>query len=297
MTITPEFLVVGAQKAGTTSLWVYLRQHPELFLAAQKEPHFFCGTGDGRPPPWTAPGDAALMAHMTFDPEAYAAWFADAGDRVRGEMSTMYLHDPAVPARVVAANPQVRIVVLLRDPVARAYSAWWMWRRARLEPLEFADALAAEPERRASGWGPNFAYRGIGRYAEHLERWRAVLPAEQMLVLRSDALRDDRLTTVQSVFGFLGVDPTFVPDVAREVNDGSGARPRTAPRGRHPLRAARMRARRLVPRAWQREPGPPPLPRHRPPIDRGVAAALRASYADDVRRTEALLGWDLRDWR
>ena len=211
----PDFLVVGAQKAGTTSLHTYLRQHPALFLTTQKEPHFYCAPGDGRPPPWTGPGDAPLLAHMTFDPARYAALFADAGDRRRGEASTMYLNDPGAPPRVVAANPDVRVVAVLRDPVERAYSAWWMWRRARLEPLSFADALDAEPTRLAAGWSPNFAYAGIGRYAEHLQRWRDAVGPTQMLVLHSDDLRHDRLATVQSVFAFLGVDPAFTPDVQR----------------------------------------------------------------------------------
>lgn len=295
--IAPDFLVIGAQKAGTSSLYAYLRQHPELFLAARKEPHFFCSPGDGRPPPWTATADARIMEVMIFDPDRYATLFADAGNRPRGEGSTMYLVDPDAPARVVAANPAVRVVVLLRDPVERAYAAWWMWRRARLEPLEFAAALEAEPERMASGWGPNFAYRGGSRYGEHLQRWRSVLDPSQMLVLRTEALRTDRLATVQSVFAFLGVDSGFAPDVRREHNRGSGPRPHSPPRGRHPLRSARVRARRLVPRSWWTNPPPELLPRRRPAIDPDVAARLRASVAEDVRRTEALLGWDLSAWR
>ncbi|MFM8302915.1 MAG: sulfotransferase domain-containing protein, partial [Actinomycetota bacterium] len=239
----PDFLIVGAQKAGTSSLYAYLRQHPGLFLSARKEPHFFCSPGDGRPPPWTGDADAQVMQVMTFDPDRYAALFADAGGRPCGEASTMYLVDPDVPARVVAANPDVRVVVLLRDPVERAYAAWWMWRRDRLEPLEFATALEAETARTASGWGPNFAYRGGGLYAEHLQRWRHVLGPDRMLVLRTEALRTDRLATVQSVFTFLGVDAGFAPDVRREHNRGSGPRPHGPPRGRHPLRSARVRAR------------------------------------------------------
>jgi len=293
----PDFLLIGAQKAGTSSLWTYLRQHPDLFLPAQKEPHFFCGPGDGRPPPWRGPGDHALLARLVFDPEEYAALFAGAGGRRRGEASTMYLNDPDVPARVVAANPAVRVVVMLRDPVTRAHSAWWMWRRARLEPLDFVEALAAEPARLAAGWSPTVAYDGISRYAGHLARWREAIGADRFLALRSDALRHDRLATVQSVFAFLGVDPTFVPTLDHEANDGSVPGPRTAPLGRHPLRSLRVATRRLVPPPWRRTTGLEEAPRRRPPLDSAVRERLRASYADDVARTEAMLGWDLPDWR
>ena len=293
----PDFLIIGAQKAGTTSLHAYLGQHPEVFLPVRKEPHFFCAPGDGGPPPWRGPADLAVRWALTWDPDRYADLFADAAGRTTGEASTMYLVDPAVPDRVVAANPAVRVIVVLRDPVARAHSAWWMWRRARLEPLDFAEALAAEARRCADGWGPNYAYRANGRYGEHLARWRGVLDPAQMLVLRDDDLRHARRATVQAVFAFLGVDDTFVPDLDRELN-GHGAQPdvrRHHPR--HLVRAARVRARRMVPPVWRRSTWPAPLPRHRPPIPLAVEADLRNGYADDVAATETILGWDLSAWR
>lgn len=293
----PDFLIIGAQKAGTTSLHAYLGQHPEIFLPVRKEPHFFCAPGDGGPPPWFGPVDLAVRRALVWDPDGYADLFADAAGRTTGEASTMYLVDPAVPGRVVAAIPTVRVIVVLRDPVTRAHAAWWMWRRARLEPLDFAEALAAETRRCADGWGPNYAYRANGRYGEHLTRWRDVLDPAQMLVLLDDDLRHARRRTVQEVFAFLGVDDTFEPDLDRELNVGGGRSDGRRLHPRHLVRAARSRVRRAVPPAWRRSTRPAPLPRRRPPIPPAVAADLRTGYADDVAATEELLGWDLSAWR
>jgi hypothetical protein len=119
----PHFLVIGAPKSGTTSLHAYLIQHPELFLPKFKEPHYFCTQGDGTPLAWLSESGEPRPGFIN-DPVAYAALFAEAGSRLTGESTNSYLSDPAVPARVVPANPDERIIAILRDPVARAISAW-----------------------------------------------------------------------------------------------------------------------------------------------------------------------------
>jgi hypothetical protein len=300
----PDFLVIGAQKAGTTSLFTYLRQHPGLHLSPKKEPHFFCGPGEDRPPAWTGPVDRVVLGRSVFDRADYRALFADAGDRRTGEMSTGYLVDPTVPARVVAANPEVRVVALLRDPVARAYSAWWMWRRGRWDGLDFAAALAAEDDRLARGWGWHYAYRRTGLYGEHLHRWRHAVGADRVLAVRSTDLDHDRLATVQRIFAFLGVDPDFTPDVSGEHNVLDPERLRTsrapeAARAAGAGRPARLGpAKRLVGAVVRTtrtiRSGVRTAPAERPPIDPAVREALAAAYADDRRRTAEMLGWD--DW-
>jgi hypothetical protein len=301
----PDFLVIGAQKSGTTSLYTYLRQHPGLCLSPKKEPHFFCGPGGGTPPAWTGPVDRVVLGRSIFDPARYAELFADAGDRPTGEMSTGYLVDPAVPARVVAANPEVRVVVLLRDPVLRAYSSWWMWRRSRWDGLDFAAALAAEDDRLAQGWGWHYAYRRTGMYGEHLTRWRAAVGADRLLAVRSTDLDHDRLETVQRIFAFLGVDPAFVPDVAvvRNVADPERLRAGRAdgPGGPDDRSGPPVRlgpAKRLVGAAVRTtrtlRTGVRTAPPERPALDPGLRATLDAQYAEDRVRTAEMLGWD--DW-
>jgi len=302
----PDFLVIGAPKAGTTSLFSYLRQHPGLHLSPRKEPHFFCGAGDDRPPTWTGPIDRVVLDRSIFDRAGYAALFAGADGRPVGEASTSYLVDPAVPARVAATNPEARVVALLRDPVDRAYSAWWMWRRDRWDGLDFGAALAAEDDRLARGWGWHYAYRRTGMYGEHLDRWLGTLGAGRVLAIRSTDLDHDRLATVQRVFAFLGVDPAFVPDVSLVRNVADPARIQAIvdeepdrrselrvgpPGGLGPVKrliGATVKTMRTV------RTGVRTAPRVRPPMDPDVRAALTAHYADDRRRTAALLGWD--DW-
>ncbi len=295
----PEFLVIGAQKSATTTLWRYLGQHPELFVARLKEPHFFCTPADGTPPRWGDRAHATLLPKLPTTAEAYQALFASAGGRRRGECSTMYLSDPAVPARVAAANPEVRIVAVLRDPVERAYSAWWMYRAKGDEPKSFAGALADEERRMARGWGLPMAYRTNSCYATHLARWRAVIDPAQMLILRYEDLVGDRQAALDRIFQHLGVSADFV--VEAEVVENAARRPRGSARRRWwlahlaPLRAS---AHRLLPGpvvdGLERRLRPPSTI---PPMDPRDGDRLRASLLGEIERLEVDLGWDLTAWK
>jgi len=260
----PDFLVIGAQKAGTTSLFTYLRQHPGLHLSPRKEPHFFCGPGEDRPPAWTGPVDRVVLGRSVFDRDDYRALFADAGDRRTGEMSTGYLVDPTVPARVVDANPEVRVVALLRDPVARAYSAWWMWRQGRWDGLDFAAALAAEAIRTAGeherlGADPSavshahrhHTYVAQGCYADALARWFAAYGRDAVHVIVCDELFSDPTATMGRLYRDLGLPDHALGD-PRVHNDAAGAA-----------------------------------------MDPATRAWLVERYRDEVRHLEELLGRDL----
>jgi hypothetical protein len=186
--ILPAFLLVGAQRAGTTSLFYSLRRHPHVARPATKEVHFF---------------DDQYWRGVDW----YRSFFATSaerrlarlrgGDLVAGEATPYYLFHPAVPERVAATIPSVRLVVLLRNPVDRAYSHYRKMRRMSLERLSFEDALDAEEERLAgeeerlladpryrSNHHRRHAYVGRGLYADQLERWLTHLPRD-FLGLRS----------------------------------------------------------------------------------------------------------------
>ena len=204
--LAPDFIIAGAQKAGTTSLYNYLAQLPDLFVPTVKEPHFYCGPGDGSFPPWNDERRDDLYRQFVLDPRAYTALYADAGDRPRGDGSTMYIVDAPARGRLIAANPDLKVITVLREPAERAYSAWRMWRRAGLEPLSFSDAIAAEPERRARGEGPARAYVEIGRYATQLDAWDALIRPGNLLVIATSDLDRDTGGTVADVAEFLGID-------------------------------------------------------------------------------------------
>lgn len=202
----PRFLGIGALKAGTSTLHALLSTHPGLaFPASRKEVMFF-------------------DRHWERGLDWYAAHFADAGDRIPGEITPSYLYDPAVPARVASTLPDVRLFAVLRDPVARAVSQWRFHRQETAEALDLATFLSAHPNAVARG-----------RYAEQLERWLDHHPRERLLLLTSDALATDPARVVREVLRHVGADPTFVPP-------NLGARRNESGTPRHPLLRAAARS-------------------------------------------------------
>jgi hypothetical protein len=200
----PDFLIIGAQKAGTTALYAYLRRHPAITGPSWKEVSYFdrhYGRG--------------------------AAWYrGNFPNRVRargklvGEASPSYIFHPLGPERVKALVPEARLVALVRNPVDRALSHYHHEVALGREPLRFEDALDAaedrlrgEEERLAAdlnyfsrAWWSH-AYKSRGRYAEQLERWLAVFPREQLLILPSEDLGGEPERTHARVLDFLGAAP------------------------------------------------------------------------------------------
>ena len=200
----PDFLIIGAQRAGSSSLFAYVCAHPRVAEPTHKEIHFF---------------DNNWFRGL----EWYRRYFplrARMSGRITGEASPYYLFHPAVPARVAETLRDVRLIAVLRDPVERAYSAYQLARRQGHESLEFEEALAREDERLAgeeermladahylSGPHRRLSYRTRGLYADQLERWYEHVPREQLLVVRSEDLFADPAATLQTVFEFLGLEP------------------------------------------------------------------------------------------
>lgn len=219
----PDFLVIGTKRGGTTSLYNYLQQHPSLLglfpqpRGRKSTDHFFAS--GGRSERW-------YRSH--FHTEAYRARVARReGERpLGGEASPYYLWDPRIAHRVHAAYPQVKAIALVRDPVERAWSHYQERTENGVEPLGFAEALAAEEARTAGeldrmladpayhstahDW---YTYRARGIYLPQLRNWLSVFPAEQLLVLRSEDMYDDVQAVFDRICAFLGVREYPLPDV------------------------------------------------------------------------------------
>ena len=201
----PEFLIIGGQRCGTTSLYRYLAAHPSVRAATGKELQYF-SLHAGR-------GERWYRAHFPVRPPGVLSF----------EASPYYLFDPEVPARVAAALPEARFVALVRDPAERAYSHYLHSVSYGVEPLSFADALDAEPERlRAGGHEARrrFSYAARGRYAEQLARWHAAVGRERVLVLRTEELT----ARYADVLAFLGLPDAPVPQ-RRHTRRPAGAPP------------------------------------------------------------------------
>ena len=219
----PGFLVIGAQKAGTTALYAYLRWHPGITGPSWKEVSFF-DRHWWRGEPW-------YRGHFPLG----------AGERLVGEASPSYLFHPLAPARARSLVPDAKLVALLRNPVDRAYSQYQHEVALGREPLSFEDALAAEEERTrgeverlvadprafSRAWWDH-TYVARGRYAEQLERWLAVFPREQLLVVATEELGERPAETYASILRFLGVPPHELPEYPRVFDrDYEPMRPET----------------------------------------------------------------------
>ena len=228
----PDFLILGAQKAGTTALYAYLRWHPEITGPSFKEVSFF----DRH----YARGETWYRAHLPARPRQWVTRQRRGRWPIVGEASPSYLFHPLAPERVAALVPRARLIAVLRDPVDRAFSHYQHEVALGREPLSFEDAIAAEDRRMrgeaermsrdpsyfSEAWW-NYTYVARGRYAEQLERWFAAFPREQLLVVFSDELLQEPRETYASVLRFLGVSPhelsSFPRIFSREYEEMSPA--------------------------------------------------------------------------
>jgi hypothetical protein len=202
------FLIAGAQKGGTTALYDYLREAPDIALSREKEPHFF----DDEAQDWARP-----------DYGAYHAQFDDPAGRPCGEATPIYLYWPSSLERIRAYNPAMRLILALRDPVERAWSHWRMEYARGPETLPFAQAIRRGRMRLfdAEPWGfhREFSYVERGFYGEQIERLLGLFPQEQLLVVRSEDLRTDPGPVLTKVRAFIGLPPA-PPPAARESHVG-----------------------------------------------------------------------------
>ncbi|MDP1617872.1 sulfotransferase [Phenylobacterium sp.] len=204
-----DFIIVGAQKAGTTALFDYLGEHPQIGLSDVKEVHFF----DDETQDWAAP-----------DYGDYHARF-DLADRSRrwGEATPIYLYWKNSIARIAAYNPAARLIILLRDPVERAWSHWKMEfaRGAETAPFDWCIRRGRARLFESEPWGfhREFSYVERGFYGEQIAQALAHFPARQLLILRSEDLDAAPAATLQRISGFLDIDPA-PPVQRRRVHEG-----------------------------------------------------------------------------
>jgi hypothetical protein len=300
----PDFLIAGAPKAGSSALHAALSAHPQLFLSAVKEPKYFL-CGDRPPPLYTGPGDPHSRREWVWRREEYEELFAEAPVSARlGESTPFYLADADALRRIRQTIPDVRIVVVLRDPVDRAYSNWMHLWTDGLEPeSEFLAAVRAEDARIAAGWAPFWRYRGLGRYGEQLQTMYSLFPRDQVQVVRYRSLVEEPAKTIDAVCEFLDVEAEVVATVPRDntkpfVPDG--------PRRRVLSRVVRAGAGAgafFKPQLWRRASRPVLRAMHvgqstpRPALTPEQRAEVLEPLLPDIDRLENVTGESFADWR
>ena len=211
----PNFIIIGAMKAATTSLYTYLKQHPDVFMTHIKEPMFFNTLQKAN----NFKVHGGKRKKITNFDQYYSLFDDVKNEKAIGEASPAYLLNEDCPSLIQQHLPNTKIIAVLRHPVARAYSNFLHARRADREPIaDFETAFNKEAERKAQNWSPLYHYKDKGYYAKQLQRYFTLFPKENIKVLLFEDLVKDPIKTTQEIFKFLNIDNSFIPDTSKKAN-------------------------------------------------------------------------------
>ena len=302
----PNFLIIGAAKGGTTSLYAYLSQHPQVFMSVPKEPTFFGNEGtDGL---FNGPHDEdrAYHSRVITSFAHYAALFRNVTyENAIGEASVYSLYLPKAPEQIRKYVPNATLFAVLRNPADRAYSAYLHVVRQARERLSFADALQQEPFRIQQKWNPLWHFKAMGFYYEQVKRYYDMFGRSQMHIYLYEDFQNDPLGIIKEVLEILGVNSSFTPDVSKRYKKSYVPKHAAIERILHkskvklqcakehwpkPLRWRVRHLEELIDRIAQpNRVTPPPMPEE-------VRASLLSEYQDDIVRLGDLLRRDLSHW-
>jgi hypothetical protein len=267
----PSFVVVGAIKSGTTSLYKYLIQHPGIFIPPFKLLNHFIEHPLKRSP-FQGPDVTYKIAFRSR--EEYLRMYEDAPEgSVAGDVSHIYLYAPESPGLIHDTLDAPKIIAILRNPVDRAYAQYEFHRKLNIEPFaSFEDALNAEEGRIRAKWDPTYHYVKRGLYGEQLERYYRLFPASSIRVYKFEDFFKNPTLSLADLYEFVGVDPSFVPDVSKKFIPGGDPR---APD--------------IVAEKSEGVPDAKPMTQE-------IRNHLIATFTDDIHKTMRLTGLDLTDW-
>jgi hypothetical protein len=213
MNTMPNFFIVGAARSGTTSLDQYIRQHPEIYMAPKKETHYFAV--NQFPSCFKGPGDDNLNRRIVREMAQYSQLFDNTGGKKAiGEASVFYLCSPGTAERIAQAVPDAKIIMILREPVARAYSSYMLLIRDGRETLGFAEGLTLEEERKQKDFEPIWWYKELSLYYKQVKRYLDVFGIQQVKVLLYEELFTNPKPVFRDIFTFLGVNGDVAIDTS-----------------------------------------------------------------------------------
>ncbi len=284
----PTFIVIGVAKAGTTSLYRYLDEHPQIYMYRNKGTNFF-GWEDARAWRWTDEGEPPRLRHFHVKTvQDYIAAFADAAEGMAiGEVSPQYFRSPTAAQRIREVIPDVKLVASLRNPAERAFSGFLMRTRRGEQVKSAREELTSEASHVREGF-----------YFTRLKRYFDAFPRDQMKVYLFEEFKRDPGRTMADLFAFVGVDANFTPDTAPQYNPANVPRSRVVNRLiYHPAFIKTTKA--ILPpaaysfarRVRQLNLSPPPRLRD------DLRSELLEMYRDDIAKLEELLQRDLTIWR
>jgi hypothetical protein len=240
-----DFILAGAQKSGTTALHYFLAKHPNITMGDQQEIHFF-------------DDEAMFVAQVDYE-QLHKHYPLLVPSTIAGDCTPSYIYHEPASERIWNYNPKIKLLILLRNPVERAFAHWNMQRFKGREPLDFFDAVREEKRRIAGApadQARRFAYVDRGFYAQQLERLFQFFPREQVKIVKFEEFREKQREILASIFSFLGLEP---------------------------LRSVRSKDRNVVP--YERV------------MNWEERISLYNVFAEDIAKLEQMLGWNCSDWK
>jgi hypothetical protein len=313
----PNFLIIGPPKTGTTSLYFYLRQHPQVFMSPAKELDFF--QHNGGLPQRNGP---QISAAARLDELPSRGYLIDSGSEQNvwwGATATTweeYLQffngvrtetaiGEATPSNFFSADacrniqrllPDVRLICILRQPVDRGFSQYQNTRRMGVEPLDnFVAAYWDCERRRQENWQPFLSqYETRGYYVQSLKNYFNHFSQEQVRVYLYDDLKSNPVALTQDIYQFLGVDPSFLPDVSRQYNRSTVPVSRQVSSAIQRHTPIKQVLKDILPRQLRRVLFG--LTRKSPFLPAPIRRQLSADYADEIGELQIMIGRDLSSW-
>lgn len=294
--------IVGAAKSGTTTLYYLLEQHPEVCTPAVKEPNYFSNIANEDDPvkPGSGPGDDSTVwtrglkqYHQLYRPRKKHAVQLDA--------SVSYLYSTTAATHIADYDADSRIIIVLRDPVERAFSHYKHLLRDGRETVSFEEAIDLETSRMAKGWEFSWHLTRMGLYSEQIQRYLDCFPRDQLYIVTLEDIKKDLATVIDDITDFLGLTP-FEYDLDQQERNASGvARSWLLSRVVNWILGYKATINKII----------PPKVSHRAlqlfravnikksdlEIPKPLREKLQARFEEDIRKTEQLTGRNLDAWR
>ncbi len=286
----PNFFIVGTVKGGTTSLYEYLKQHPQVFMASPKEPHFFSNL---------KPSQEYLGKRVVSNRADYLSLFKEASHfNAVGEASTSYLWEKETPYRIKKCIPNAKIIIILRDPIDRAFSHYLMDVRDGLQDRPFYDALLEDYSATEKGYFISHLYVELGMYYKQVKRYIDAFGRQSLLILSFDDFKRDSGMVFGKVARFLEIDIKSIGSIATNRAYNAFAAPRNKV-AKLILRNKEisMFGKAFMPRSARNILIERILLSHnKPNMDFQSIKFLRELYNDDMEQLKDLIGWVPYRW-
>lgn len=299
--VLPNFLVIGAAKSGTTALYHYLKEHPQIYMSPLQEPKFFSFVNQEQLK-FHGIRDQGANAHIIRKLEDYSHLFADWSSEIAiGESSPCYLYYEQTAMNIHEIIPDAKIIAILRNPIDRAYSNFLHMVSSGREPIyDFSQALLVEQERIDKGWEYFWHYKSQGFYSQKIKYYFDLFKHKNIKVLLYEDYKQNSRFVLADIFAFLEVDNTFLPDIAQQYNVTRFPVSKVLNHILNEPHPAKNIVKQLIPKNL-RNFGLSQFhslnsTNKMPPLEKEVRKKLIYEYKEDILQLQNLLQRDLSSW-